>query len=92
MRTNWEDARVNKPKCIDPVLVCTSDGLNHVAQWDGYKWTDANTGDDIGGVEYFYDYTLPAGWKISDSYYEDRPEYVPYGYTAVIREVFKGVN
>ena len=87
-RTDWQDARIDKPTCIDPVLVCTSDGFNYVAQYDGYKWWDANTGDEVSGVEYFFDYHLPAGWKITDNYYEDKPEdNPPTGYIGMITRV-----
>ena len=79
-RTDWQDARVETPTCIDPVLVCTNDGYNYVAQYDGYKWWDANTGDELGGVEYFFDYRLPAGWKISDDYYQDEEGNPPTGW------------
>lgn len=87
-RTDFQDARVDKPRCINPVLVCTSDGHNYVAQWDGHKWWDSNTREQIDGVEYFYDYFLPAGWKITDDYYEDfKEDDTPMGYCSTIARI-----
>ena len=65
----WSDARVDKPKNEDPVIALTSNGCIVVAQWDGSKWWDTDTGEDFGGVQYFAEFTLPHGWKISDHYY-----------------------
>lgn len=65
----WSDARVDKPKNEDPVIVLMSNGCIVVAQWDGSKWWDVDTGEDFGGAQYFAEFTLPHGWKISDHYY-----------------------
>ena len=65
----YSDARIDKPKSEDPVIVLTSNGCIVVAQWDGSKWWDADTGEDFGGAQYFAEFTLPHGWNISDHYY-----------------------
>lgn len=90
-RSEWQDAKIDKPKSIDPVLVHTSDGFDYVAQWDGYTWFDANTKEDLVRVEKFFDYLLPTGAKISDFYYQDRPEEeVPTGFTKMISRIYGG--
>jgi len=70
----WKDARIDKPVEYDLVLVCTSNGCVVIAQWDGSKWWDSDTGEDFGGVQYFTEFSLPHGWKISDHYYRGDDE------------------
>lgn len=66
----WKDAKIDKPAIDDIVIVCTSNGCVVLAQWDGSKWWDIDTGDDFGGAQYFEEFSLPHGWNISDHYYK----------------------
>jgi hypothetical protein len=54
----------------DPVLCLLNDGIICVAQYDAERgeWYDAEQDDYFNNVEWFFDFTLPHGWKMSDIY------------------------
>lgn len=71
--TLWNDAKVEKPKTIDPVIGLTSGGYVVVVQWnrkDGY-WFELATGESYGDVIFWADFKLPHTFNISDDYYDE---------------------
>ena len=68
----WIDAKIEKPKTIDPVWGLTTNGYVVVVQWDSKKgmWYELASDDTYGNVEKWQNIHLPHGWNISDAYYE----------------------
>ena len=72
-KTEWHDARVEKPKTYndglsDLVLCLTDDGLVIVAEWNGTWWYDPERDETFGNVVWWFDFPVPSGFKFSDLY------------------------
>ena len=70
---DWKDAKIYKPTYMgmsDPVLCLLDDGIICVAQYDADRgeWYDAEQDEYFRNVVWFFDFTLPHGWKMSDLY------------------------
>lgn len=68
----WNDAKIEKPKTIDPVWGLTTSGYMVVVQWIPSKgmWYELSSDETYQNVRYWKEANLPHGWNISDDYYE----------------------
>lgn len=72
----WIDAKIEKPKTIDPVWGLTTNGYMVVVQWIPKKsmWYELSSDETYQNIQYWKDEKLPHGWNISDDYYEGDDE------------------
>ena len=72
----WIDAKIEKPKTIDPVWGLTTNGYMVVVQWISKKsmWYELSSDETYQNIQYWKDEKLPHGWNISDDYYEGDDE------------------